>query len=279
MANHARIEEISDSDSDPEIMDPDDPDIMDLSTFTSSNTFSSAKPTQNKNLINPSQIPSNANVFQNPARPAFDPAISKRWTCLYPIYFDAAKTRQEGRRVGKEQAVENPLARTIVDAVARLGLDVVFEATKLHPKDWANPGRIRVQLKDADGKIKRPNVKNSASDPFSIIFCIEANGNFAEHHLYLHVSAYLKQHPTTEDTPMELPIRGMPMPEKPPPPPSVPRGWKVNDILPLHSPAVTGGGVSENLLKEMMEGMGGGPAGPAGGGSSKKAKKQKIIRA
>jgi signal recognition particle subunit SRP19 len=98
-----------------------------------------------------------------------------------------------------------------------------------------------------------------------------------EHHLYLHVSAFLQDNPTTEDSPMELPIRGMPMPEKPPPPPAVPRGWKVNEILPLHSPAVTGGGVSEDLLKEMMAGMGGpAAAGPAMG---KKAKKQKIIRA
>lgn len=68
------------------------------------------------------------------------------------------------------------------------------------------------------------------------------------------------------------------MPDKPPPPPAVPRGWKINEILPLHSAAVTGGGVSEDLLKEMMAGMGG-PAGAAGSATGKKAKKQKIIRA
>lgn len=68
------------------------------------------------------------------------------------------------------------------------------------------------------------------------------------------------------------------MPDKPPPPPAVPRGWKINEILPLHSAAVTGGGVSEDLLKEMMGGMGG-PTGAAGPTMGKKAKKQKIIRA
>ena len=67
--------------------------------------------------------------------------------------------------MGKEQAVKNPLARTIVDAVAQLGLNVVFEATKMHPKDWANPGRIKIELKGEDGKLKRGNVKNSSSSP------------------------------------------------------------------------------------------------------------------
>jgi signal recognition particle subunit SRP19 len=168
MANHARIEEVSDSDSDLDVMDPDEGDIMDLATFTSSNTFKGPRvtpPNQNQTLMNPSNIPSAAQ--STPARPQFDPAKSKNWHCIYPIYFDSSKTRQEGRRVGKDQAVKNPLARTIVDAVARLGLNVVFEATKLHPKDWANPGRIRVELKDEQGKIKRPNVKNSKSIQYS----------------------------------------------------------------------------------------------------------------
>jgi len=64
-------------------------------------------------------------------------------------------------------------------------------------------------------------------------------------------------------------------------PPAAPRGWKMNAILPLHSPAMSGGGVSENFLKDMMAEMqGGGPAGAigapsgSGGGSKKKDKKK-----
>lgn len=60
-------------------------------------------------------------------------------------------------------AVPNPLAREIVDAVAGLGLggQVVFEPGKCHPKDWANPGRVRVLLKE-DGKVVGGGrVKNS----------------------------------------------------------------------------------------------------------------------
>ena len=61
----------------------------------------------------------------------------------------------------------------------------------------------------------------------------------------------------------------MPPPQLPIPPPAVPKGWKINTIVPLHSPALSGGGVSENILKDVMQEMqnaqGGGGGGPAGG--------------
>lgn len=60
----------------------------------------------------------------------------------------------------------------------------------------------------------------------------------------------------------------MPIPEQPIPPPAVPRGWKMNTILPLHSPALSGGGVSENILKDMMQEMQAGQSAPAGASSS-----------
>jgi signal recognition particle subunit SRP19 len=68
-----------------------------------------------------------------------------------------------------------------------------------------------------------------------------------------------------------------------PPGPAVPRGWKINDILPLHSPAVSGGGISENFMKDIMAemaGKGGLPgqlaeASSAGGGGGQVAKKKK----
>ena len=78
------------------------------------------------------------------------------------------------------------------------------------------------------------------------------------------IGSYLKSHPATETTPLRLQFPNMPRADKPVPPPDVPRGWKMNPILPLHSPALTGGGVSENLLKDMMQEMGG-AGGPPGG--------------
>ena len=42
--------------------------------------------------------------------------------------------------------------------------------------------------------------------------------------------------------------------------PAIPRGFKMGTILPLHSPAMSGGGVSDNFFKDMMSEM------QAGGG-------------
>lgn len=106
----------------------------------------------------------------------------------------------------------------------------------------------------------------------------------AEHHLYKMIAEFLKQHPTTEKTPLEFPIHGIQPPKDKAPAPAVPRGFKMGSILPLHSPALTGGGVSDNMMADMMrelqgaggmpEGMGG-PAGMMGGGGGGQTKKVK----
>jgi len=94
---------------------------------------------------------------------------------------------------------------------------------------------------------------------------------------------------------------GLPPPDasKPYPTPAVPKGWKISEILPYYSPALSGGGVSENMFKDLMAqggqlppgmpdmsamaammGGGGGDSGGGGGEPSKKKKeKKKIIRA
>lgn len=153
--SHARIEEVSDSDSDPSIDDP-----------------TSFPPSQS--LLHPSHLPPpsyqpNAQRQQPPPPTTTDPSAHKHYQCLYPLYFDAGRTRAQGRRVGAAHAVHNPLARTIVDAVAELGLRTVFEPGKMHPKDWANPGRVRVLLKDpaSPSKPVNRNVRNSKVAPLS----------------------------------------------------------------------------------------------------------------
>ena len=150
----------------------------------------------------------------------------------------------------------------MADAAANLGLATVFEPDKSHPKDWSNPGRVRVLLKQ-DGKPTNPNIQN-------------------KHHLYILMARYLNDHPTQKNTPLRLRIAGLPTPKEPLPEPAVPKGWKMNTILPLHSPALTGGGVSENFLQEMMAEMqgeagGAGLAALTGGteGQKKKEKKKK----
>ena len=120
-----------------------------------------------------------------------------------------------------------------------------------------------------------------------------------EHHLYTIISEHLKANPTTVETATKVRVPGMPPPDtsKPYPEPAVPKGWKMSKILPYYSPGLTGGGVSENFLKDMMAemqaggggglppgadmsalqsmmgGMGGGGAGA--GASSQPAKKEK----
>lgn len=187
---------------------------------------------------------------------------SKHFQCLYPIYFDKSRTRTEGRRVSDELAVENPLAREMADAAASLGLQTVFEPDRIHPKDWSNPGRIRILLKE-NGKQVHKNIKN-------------------KHHLYILISQHLKQNPTQRNTPLRLRVAGLPQPKEPLPEPAIPRGWKMNTILPLHSPALTGGGVSDDFLRDMMAemqgelgGAGGSAASSGTEGKSKKDKKKK----
>ena len=78
------------------------------------------------------------------------------------------------------------------------------------------------------------------------------------------VGRYLQSHPTDEKSPLKLKIQGLPVPEEVPKP-AVPRGWRVSAILPLHSPAVSGGGVSDDFLGDVMKGMGGAEGGGGGG--------------
>ena len=93
---------------------------------------------------------------------------TKHYQCIYPVYFDSTRSREEGRRVKKEDAVPNPLAREIIDALSHIGnsmnipLQIVFEPHKGHPKDWGNPGRVRVLVKK-DGKPVSNKIQNSES--------------------------------------------------------------------------------------------------------------------
>ena len=68
------------------------------------------------------------------------------------------------------------------------------------------------------------------------------------------IASYLKSHPTTEQSPLKLRVPGLPMPkDNKVPAPAVPRGFKMGSILPLHSPALSGGGVSDNMMADMMK--------------------------
>ncbi|ELR02802.1 hypothetical protein GMDG_05739 [Pseudogymnoascus destructans 20631-21] len=148
--SHARIEEVSDSDSDPsegrlsELSDSDFDEREILKARPSQVGKPRAPPpasaAQQQSLLDPTLVPSaDGTNFQ----PTTDDAKYRDFQCLYPVYFDKNRSRAEGRRVGRELAVENPMAREIVNACGRLRLETLFEPTKLHPKDWSNPGRVK----------------------------------------------------------------------------------------------------------------------------------------
>ncbi|GAA5990671.1 hypothetical protein JCM5350_001841 [Sporobolomyces pararoseus] len=84
----------------------------------------------------------------------------KGWDMIYPIYVDTKQPQQAsgGRRVSKSVGLEWPLAEQMAKACRMIGYETVFEPLKCHPKDWANPGRIRVQLKKPDGTPTIPSI-------------------------------------------------------------------------------------------------------------------------
>lgn len=94
---------------------------------------------------------------------AEDPSKYKHYQTIYPIYIDASKARKNGqRRVSKAKAIRYPKAQEIAEVCGRFfGLSPVFEPEKTHPRDWANPGRVRVLLKDDNGKLVNPKITDS----------------------------------------------------------------------------------------------------------------------
>lgn len=280
--SHPRIEEVSDSDS------ASDPDEVDIDDFDDTDIMRRVEPRASPSQQQPTpqqqaQAAAAARAAQMPGHaatlpPAADRAQYAAFQCLYPVYFDATRSRAEGRRVPASLAVKNPLAREIANACSRLLLPTLLEPDKVHPKDWANPGRVKVGLKKVNASGNRAGGTPIAN----------------KHHLYILIAQHLQENPADDDS-IGLRVRmgGKLEPEqgKPYPRPSVPRGWKMGDLLPYTSAAMTGGGVSENLFKDMMKEMQsggdpmsalmgglGGPGGAAeesGSGSGSGAKKKK----
>ncbi|CAI4211565.1 unnamed protein product [Parascedosporium putredinis] len=210
--SHPRVEEVSDSDlSDPSegnISDFDETDILRVNpskpAFTGSSSAAAAAA---------------AASSRGPA-PEYRPGQPTQYAAATDA--KTQHSRHEGRRVAGSLAVANPIARDIAHACSQLGLQVLFEPGKSHPRDWANPGR---------------------------------------HHLYRLVAQWLQRNPTTDDSQsLRYQIPGVPVPQPGEawPRPAIPKGWKMNELLPFVSPAMTGGGVSENLFKDMMKEMQGG---------------------
>ena len=188
--SNPRIEEVSDDEDDDQDF-ADDPEEMDLDAFDfarpqkvslQSSSISAAvaaeesqmTPEAIQSMLQPRSTPNVPSSSSLPPPPDTRAAQqqqleqSKIHQCIYPVYFDASRSRAQGRRVSAQDAVANPLARDLVDALTaierefNIPLQILLEPGRTHPKDWANPGRVRVLVKK-DGKPVCKGIDNSES--------------------------------------------------------------------------------------------------------------------
>ena len=72
---------------------------------------------------------------------------------VYPAYFDADRSRTEGRRVPTELAVAEPTVDEIAKAVQQIGYDATIERDKAYSREhWADRGRVVVRGADDSTK-------------------------------------------------------------------------------------------------------------------------------
>ncbi|RLN26487.1 hypothetical protein BBJ28_00010415 [Nothophytophthora sp. Chile5] len=75
---------------------------------------------------------------------------------FYPNYLNANKTVQQGRRIPKELACEDPIADEMSEVCTFFKLPHVLEPGKKYPRDWMVSGRVRVRLLREDGSPENP---------------------------------------------------------------------------------------------------------------------------
>ncbi|EDX09552.1 signal recognition particle 19 kDa protein [Drosophila simulans] len=90
----------------------------------------------------------------------WDPSMKhndmERWICVYPAYINRKKTRQEGRRLPKENCVDNPSYIEIRDVLSVSNLQFLMENKKYcreNSSEMEFRGRVRVQLRNVDGTL------------------------------------------------------------------------------------------------------------------------------
>lgn len=82
---------------------------------------------------------------------------------IWPVYFDAAKTRNDGRRVSRSLAVPSPKILEIKEALEALGLQYELVLDVGYPKvPWLKTGIFRVKKKETKNKTLKEIVKHLA---------------------------------------------------------------------------------------------------------------------
>jgi len=65
---------------------------------------------------------------------------------IYPQYIDSTRTRSEGRRLNKNDAVPKPTIEEIFEASRSLGLEPFIEDSR-YPRDWVSYDKMIIVLK------------------------------------------------------------------------------------------------------------------------------------
>ncbi len=64
---------------------------------------------------------------------------------IWPAYIDSKKTKKEGRRISKKEAISSPKLREISTAAKRLNLNPEVENNKSYSRSWwESSGRVSV---------------------------------------------------------------------------------------------------------------------------------------
>lgn len=73
---------------------------------------------------------------------------------IWPIYLDAEKSLNEGRKISKEYAVSEPRIKEIVKATQKLRYKYYAEEDKAYPGEWYNKsGRVIITSDDSKKEI------------------------------------------------------------------------------------------------------------------------------
>ncbi|KAA1479342.1 signal recognition particle, SRP19 subunit [Dentipellis sp. KUC8613] len=215
----------------------------------------------------------------------------KKWTCIYPIYIDAKQPYGTGtRRISRAKSIWFPLSKDIAEASNRLGLGTLHEVNKSHPRDWENPGRVRVQWKK-EGRLVNPSIKTKKQLLETISFQIQRlKPDSAPKAPYTYPTPPAPPHPPkpakSKSAPSKASAKGkssgasgakppvqsgrpLPVPPEPLVPPLASR-------VSAYSPALPSGVLIDTVKAGMNAQEGAGPAvgGPGMGGKGKR----KVVR-
>ena len=71
----------------------------------------------------------------------------KPFLIFWPQYFDAKKSRSEGRRLPKKLSINKISITDIAKAAENLGYNVEIEKNLKYSRTWGEPGRVLINVK------------------------------------------------------------------------------------------------------------------------------------